>query len=91
MFGIEVEAPGAAEGDEGVDAANDDADNLTGNDEWRYPEFRLLRETPTDDYLTASDPGIHESLKAALSRSQCRGPARDARASRVYTRSRRTP
>ena len=28
-----------------------DAELLTGDDEWRYPEYRRIRETPRDDYL----------------------------------------
>ena len=72
--------------------ADDNADDLTGNDEWRYPEFRLLRETPTDDYLTASDPGVHPNLSAATSiacagSKSCekRGPCADSPASATTT------
>jgi hypothetical protein len=76
------------------DSANDDSnvedgdetETLTGNDEWRYPEYRLLRETPTDDYLTASDPGIHPELTDVLDRVRSVESLVETRALRGFTR-----
>ena len=34
------------------------SEELTGNDAWRHPEYRHLRETPDDAFLSASDPGV---------------------------------
>lgn len=69
---------------EAVDGA--ESELLTGNDEWRYPEFALLRETPKDDYLTASDPGIDVSLHPHLSRVRSVEVLRETRALRGFTR-----
>lgn len=63
-----------------------DAELLTGNDEWRYPEFRHIRETPKDDYLTATDPGIHPDLDAYLERVRSVDVLRETRALRGFTR-----
>jgi hypothetical protein len=59
---------------------------LTANDEWRFPEFKLLRETPQDDYLTANDPGIAPELAYALDRVRRVDIVRETRALRGFTR-----
>lgn len=66
----------------------DDSDSelLTGDDEWRYPEFQHIRETPKDDYLTATDPGIHPDLDSHLERVRSVDVLRETRALRGFTR-----
>lgn len=63
-----------------------DAELLTGNDEWRYPEFQHIRETPRDDYLTATNPGIHHDLHSYLERVRSVDVLRETRALRGFTR-----
>jgi hypothetical protein len=65
---------------------DDDVETLTGNDEWRYPEYQLLRETPTDDYLTATNPGVDADLTVALDRVRRVEVLRETRALRGFTR-----
>lgn len=66
----------------------DDSDSelLTGDDEWRYPEFQHIRETPRDDYLTATNPGIHPDLDSHLERVRSVDVLRETRALRGFTR-----
>ncbi len=59
---------------------------LTGDEEWRYPEFQHIRETPKDDYLSATDPGIHLDLGAYLERVRSVDVLRETRALRGFTR-----
>ena len=68
--------------------AGDDGDSelLTGDDEWRHPEYTLLRETPKDDYLTASDPSIDVGLQPYLGRVRSVEVLRETRALRGFTR-----
>jgi hypothetical protein len=63
-----------------------DAELLTGDDEWRFPEFQHIRETPKDDYLTASNPGIHDDLKSHVERVRSVDVLRETRALRGFTR-----
>ena len=63
-----------------------DAELLTGDDEWHYPEFQHIRETPEDDYLTATDPGIHPDLDSHLERVRSVDVLRETRALRGFTR-----
>lgn len=63
-----------------------DAELLTGDDEWRYPEFQHIRETPTNDYLTASDPDLHPNLRPYLERIRSVEVLRETRALRGFTR-----
>ncbi len=62
------------------------AELLTGDDEWRYPEFHQIRETPKDDYLTATNPGIHSTLDSYLERVRSVDVLRETRALRGFTR-----
>lgn len=78
FFGGAVEAP--------EDADASDVELLTGDDEWRYPEFERIRETPIDDYLTATDPGIHFELSSHLERVRSVDTLRETRALRGFTR-----
>lgn len=88
MFGIDVESSesSSASGSGETSGEEEDVETLTSNDEWRYPEFRLLRETPTDDYLTASDPGMHPGLSEAFDRVRSVEILRETRAMRGFTR-----
>ena len=63
-----------------------DAELLTGDDEWRYPEYQRIRETPRDDYLTATDLGLHTDLRAHLGRIRSVDVLRETRALRGFTR-----
>lgn len=63
-----------------------DTELLTGDDEWRYPEYELLRETPKDDYLTTSDPGVPPILMEHLGRVRSVEVLRETRALRGFTR-----
>ena len=53
-----------------ADAGDDDAtaETLTGNAEWRYPEYLRIRETPGNPDLTATGPGVHPDLRDYLGR-----------------------
>jgi hypothetical protein len=65
---------------------NNDDEMLTGNAEWRFPEYSLLRETPNDAYLAVTDPGIPMSLSTFLDRVRSVGVLRETRALRGFTR-----
>lgn len=78
LFGIGEKPPAEA------DATT--SETLTGNDEWRHPEYLRIRETPKDDYLTASDPGIHDGLRGHLGRVRRVEALRETRALRGFTR-----
>lgn len=78
LFGVGEELPSSGE--------ESDAELLTGDDEWRYPEFQRIRETPKDDYLTATDPGIHTVLAPYLGRVRSVDVLRETRALRGFTR-----
>lgn len=75
-------------GGEDETASGEEADTelLTGDDEWRYPEFRCIRETPNDDRLTATDPGVHPDLDSYLERVRSVDVLRETRALRGFTR-----
>ena len=59
---------------------------LTGDVEWRYPEFQRIRETPQDDSLRAHDPGMHQDLEESFSRIRAVDILRETRALRGFTR-----
>lgn len=69
-------------------AAADDTDSevLTGDDEWRHPEYKFLRETPQDDWLTASNPGLDSSMQQHFDRVRSVEVLRETRALRGFTR-----
>jgi hypothetical protein len=62
------------------------AEILTGDAEWRFPEYQLLRETPKDDYLTATDPTLPDDLTSHLDRVRSVEVLRETRALRGFTR-----
>lgn len=78
LLGIGEEKPEAAE--------TGDAELLTGDDEWRHPEYLHIRQTPKDDYLTATDPGMHDDLTPLLGRIRSVDVLRETRALRGFTR-----
>ncbi|MFI1459424.1 DUF1998 domain-containing protein [Nocardia carnea] len=78
LLGVGAAAPESGE--------ESDAELLTGDDEWRYPEFQRIRETPKDEYLTATDPGIHADLDSHLERVRSVDVLRETRALRGFTR-----
>lgn len=87
MFGIPDGDLGDSEGSrDGSVGDSDDAESLTSTDVWRHPEYRLLRETPTDDMLTVTDPGIHQSLSEVLGRVRRVETLTETRALRGFTR-----
>lgn len=61
-------------------------ESLTSDDIWRHPEYAKIRETPKDDYLAASDPGLHSDLANHLSRVRSVDVLRETRALRGFTR-----
>lgn len=63
-----------------------DAESLTSNDIWRHPEYVKIRETPKDDFLAASDPGLHGDLKSHFDRVRSVDVLRETRALRGFTR-----
>lgn len=63
-----------------------DAELLTGDDIWRYPEFQHIRQTPRDDYLTATNPDLHADLGPYLERVRSVDVLRETRALRGFTR-----
>jgi hypothetical protein len=80
-------------GDDGADRLSDgesgaaeDAESLTSTDVWRHPEFRLLRETPADDMLTVTDPGVYRELKGHLGRVRRIETLTETRALRGFSR-----
>ena len=73
------------EGETGL-AEEPDTELLTGDDEWRYPEFRCIREAPNDDRLAATDPGVHPDLDSYLERVRSVDVLRETRALRGFTR-----
>jgi hypothetical protein len=78
LFGIGEKQPDPGD--------NSTSEVLTGDDEWRYPEYQRIRDTPRDDYLTATDPGVHENLQGHLCRIRSIDVLRETRALRGFTR-----
>ncbi len=55
---------------------------------WRFPEFEMIRGTPQDDELRASDPGVHAALAGHIERVRSVTVLRETRALRGFTRGR---
>lgn len=72
----------------GANVPNDDGDGSDDLDIWRYPEFKMIRETPADDALRASDPGIHSDLRTHLGRVRSVTVLQETRVLRGFTRGR---
>ncbi len=74
-------------GENETTAPNDaNTEVLTGDDEWRYPEYERIRETPENDFLTTSDPGVHDRLLPFVGRVRSVDVLRETRALRGFTR-----
>jgi hypothetical protein len=74
---------GVGETGPGVDGG--DSDEL---DIWRHPEFKMIRETPVDDALRASDPGMPPTLAGHLARVRSVTVLQETRVLRGFTRGR---
>lgn len=72
----------------GEGAPNDVGDGSNALDIWRYPEFKMIRETPADDALRAFDPGIHADLRTHLGRVRSVTVLQETRVLRGFTRGR---
>lgn len=57
-------------------------------DIWRYPEFEMVRETPQDEELRATDPGVPSDLRTHIERVRSVTVLRETRALRGFTRGR---
>ena len=68
-----------------VDVQGSDSDEL---DIWRHPEYKMIRETPADDALRASDPGLHSDLAKHLARVRSVTVLQETRVLRGFTRGR---
>lgn len=88
LFGIESGAQADTTPETGSDAEGDadHAESLTSTDLWRHPEYKLLRETPADDQLTATDPGLDPKLSGLLTRVRRIETLTETRALRGFTR-----
>lgn len=75
-----------ADDDELPVEAPTDVESLTSNDVWRYPEYVKIRETPKDDFLAASDPGLRRDLTSHFARVRSVDVLRETRALRGFTR-----
>ena len=63
-----------------------DTELLTEDAEWRYPEYVQIRETPSDDFLAATELGLHAELQAHFDRIRSVNVLRETRALRGFTR-----
>lgn len=72
----------------GQEESNGDSDGSDDLDIWRYPEFKIIRETPTDDALRGSDPGVHAHLHRHLDRVRSVTVLQETRVLRGFTRGR---
>lgn len=73
--------------DVGELSATEDATDFPGAiDGWRHEEFLQIREDPKEEYLSASDPGIHRDLTSLLDRVRALETLRETRALRGFTR-----
>jgi hypothetical protein len=61
-------------------------EELDDLDLWRYPEFKIIRETPSDDALRASDPGLHPRLESHLDRVRSVTVLQETRVLRGFSR-----
>ncbi len=72
----------------GVGEELSDGDGSAELDIWRYPEFKIIRETPNDDALRASDAGVHQDLATHLDRVRRVTVLQETRVLRGFTRGR---
>ncbi|MBM7820377.1 hypothetical protein JOE63_002854 [Cellulosimicrobium cellulans] len=79
FFGVGTPKPESAE-------SSGESELLTGDDEWRHPEYLKIREEPKDDFLAGKDPGIDDGLRRHLGRVRSVNVLRETRALRGFTR-----
>lgn len=72
----------------GTEDSGDYGEGSDDLDIWRYPEFKMIRETPKDDALRASDPGMHPDLQGHLDRVRSVTVLQETRVLRGFTRGR---
>jgi hypothetical protein len=65
---------------------SDDGEELTSTVVWRKPEYELLRSTPSDPDLAATDPGTPSELRKQIGRVRSVHVLRETRALRGFTR-----
>lgn len=63
-----------------------DVPELGADDEWRFPEYKVIRETPQDNFLSGSDPGLSNTLTTHLQRVRSVDVLRETRVLRGFTR-----
>ncbi len=79
LHGIGAETPPAID-DSDTDGQREDL--------WRYPEYNKIRETPDDDALRATDPGVDLDLASHIGRVRSVNVLVETRALRGFTRGR---
>lgn len=70
----------------GDEASGGDGDGSDDLHDWRYPEYKIIRETPKDDALRASDPGMHPDLQEHIGRVRSVTVLQETRVLRGFTR-----
>ncbi|NKR43377.1 DUF1998 domain-containing protein [Rhodococcus hoagii] len=70
----------------GIGEDSGDSEGPADLDIWRYPEFKIIRETPQDDTLRAHDPGMHPDLRDHLGRVRSVTVLQETRVLRGFTR-----
>ena len=79
VIGLRLES---TESDFDIPESND----LEDEQEWRFPEYQMIREEPTDADLSAYDPGIHSELSSHVGRVRAVDVLKETRALRGFTR-----
>ena len=74
-----------------LEATESDSEMAESNDledeqEWRFPEYQIIREEPSDADLSAYDPGINSELRSHLGRVRAVDVLKETRALRGFTR-----
>ncbi|WP_408921277.1 DrmB family protein [Corynebacterium tuberculostearicum] len=74
-----------------LEATDSDSEIAESNDledeqEWRFPEYQIIREEPSDADLSAYDPGINSELRSHLGRVRAVDVLKETRALRGFTR-----
>lgn len=62
------------------------SETLGSSEDWRFPEYKLLREMPDDDLLQCSDPGCPPALSEFIDRVRQVSTLQETRALRGFTR-----
>ncbi|BDR52213.1 hypothetical protein KIM372_01200 [Bombiscardovia nodaiensis] len=75
-----------ADSESSIEKSSSDNESLAGSEEWRLPEFQMIRETPSDPLLTGVDPTLHPSLNPYLDRVRQITTLQETRALWGFTR-----